>query len=203
MRKPRRDSSPLAAPAWFQIAEHRICRIADPKPVTVRSILQRVVGQGRTHRLSGIGIIEAAEVEMYDRNDAWLDGSIDMTGHIVRRRGALMMHAATEKPDSVSADNRSTGWKERERGGENAGVVPFRTELAHLWGSTTANSDRRSFLDCQFEDDWRSRGYTREVWDARQYEPRDKWRRIDVEHRNNLPGAGFCYGVESVSLSPR
>jgi len=43
------------------------------RPVTV-------VGQGRTHRLSGVALIEVAEVEMYRGNDAWLDGFIDMAG---------------------------------------------------------------------------------------------------------------------------
>jgi len=43
------------------------------RPVTV-------VGEGRTHRLSGIALIEVAEVEMYRGNDAWLDGFIDMAG---------------------------------------------------------------------------------------------------------------------------
>ena len=38
------------------------------------------VGQGRTHRLSGIAVIEVAEVEFYHGNDAWLDTAIDMSG---------------------------------------------------------------------------------------------------------------------------
>ncbi|MBI4305077.1 MAG: hypothetical protein HY678_02040 [Chloroflexi bacterium] len=58
------------------------CKVAGPgvvypgicgRPVTV-------VGQGRTHRLSGTAVIEVAEVEMYRGNDAWLDGFIDMAG---------------------------------------------------------------------------------------------------------------------------
>ncbi len=38
------------------------------------------VGQGRTHRLSGVAVIEVAEVEFYHGNDAWLDTAIDMSG---------------------------------------------------------------------------------------------------------------------------
>ncbi len=37
------------------------------------------VGTGRTHRLAGIGVIEVAELDMYDGNDGWLDGFIDMS----------------------------------------------------------------------------------------------------------------------------
>jgi glycine reductase len=36
------------------------------------------VGRGRSHRLSGIAVVEVAEVDMYTGNDGWLDGFIDM-----------------------------------------------------------------------------------------------------------------------------
>ena len=38
------------------------------------------VGNGGTHRLAGIGVIEVANVEMYHGNDGWLDSFIDMSG---------------------------------------------------------------------------------------------------------------------------
>lgn len=39
------------------------------------------VGQGRTHRLAGVGVIEVADVPMYAGNDGWIDtGFIDMAG---------------------------------------------------------------------------------------------------------------------------
>ncbi|MEE8362957.1 MAG: glycine/sarcosine/betaine reductase component B subunit [Dehalococcoidia bacterium] len=38
------------------------------------------VGSGRTHRLTGMSVIEVAEVEFYHGNDAWLDTFIDMAG---------------------------------------------------------------------------------------------------------------------------
>ena len=39
------------------------------------------VGQGRTHRLAGVSVIEVADVPMYTGNDGWIDtGFIDMAG---------------------------------------------------------------------------------------------------------------------------
>lgn len=39
------------------------------------------VGQGRTHRLAGVSVIEVADVPMYVGNDGWIDtGFIDMAG---------------------------------------------------------------------------------------------------------------------------
>lgn len=39
------------------------------------------VGRGRTHRLSGVSVIEVADVPMYNGNDGWIDvGFIDMAG---------------------------------------------------------------------------------------------------------------------------
>ena len=37
------------------------------------------VGRGRTHRISGVAVVEVAEVDMYDGNDGWLDDFIDMS----------------------------------------------------------------------------------------------------------------------------
>ena len=106
------------------------------------------------------------------------------------------MHVATKASDAVSVDNGTTGSAERERGCENTGVVPLWAQRAQVRGTTTANWDRRSLHDWQIETDWRSRGDTREEWDARQHELRENWRRIDVAHGHNRPGAKFCYGIE-------
>lgn len=38
------------------------------------------VGEGVTHRITGLSVIEVAEVEFYHGNDAWLDTFIDMSG---------------------------------------------------------------------------------------------------------------------------
>src|SRR5215469_1627989 len=38
------------------------------------------VGSGVTHRLSGVSVVESANVIYYDGNDGWLDRFLDMSG---------------------------------------------------------------------------------------------------------------------------
>lgn len=40
------------------------------------------VGEGRTHRLSGVAIVESADAVLYDGNDGWLDRWIDLDGPV-------------------------------------------------------------------------------------------------------------------------
>ena len=60
------------------------------------------VGRGRTHRLSGVNVIEVAEVEFYHGNDAWLDTFIDMNGP-----GAIAPYSAMPNICSVLDVDRS------------------------------------------------------------------------------------------------
>jgi glycine reductase len=38
------------------------------------------VGQGRTHRLAGVAVVEISDVEYYRGNDGWVDTCLDMAG---------------------------------------------------------------------------------------------------------------------------
>jgi glycine reductase complex component B subunit alpha and beta len=40
------------------------------------------VGEGRTHRLAGVAIVESANTVLYDGNDGWLDQWLDMYGPV-------------------------------------------------------------------------------------------------------------------------
>jgi glycine reductase len=40
------------------------------------------VGEGRTHRLSGLAVVESADAVLYDGNDGWLDRWLDMYGPV-------------------------------------------------------------------------------------------------------------------------
>ena len=44
--------------------------------------VNQTVGEGRTHRLSGIAIVESADTVMYEGNDGWLDRWLDMSGPV-------------------------------------------------------------------------------------------------------------------------
>ena len=42
----------------------------------------QTVGEGRTHRLAGVAVVESADAVMYEGNDGWLDRWIDMDGPV-------------------------------------------------------------------------------------------------------------------------
>ncbi|HEY3111815.1 MAG TPA: glycine/sarcosine/betaine reductase component B subunit [Chloroflexota bacterium] len=42
----------------------------------------QTVGEGRTHRLAGLAIVESADAVMYDGNDGWLDRWLDLDGPV-------------------------------------------------------------------------------------------------------------------------
>jgi glycine reductase len=68
------------------------------------------VGEGRTHRLSGLAVAESADAVLYDGNDGWLDRWLDMYGPVAETAptGALLNLALIlEVEPAIVAQERS------------------------------------------------------------------------------------------------